>query len=152
MIYQLKNLLKKSFPFLVTLFLLGMDFPFWNPVGILAIIPVFYYSFIKPVPYFPAFSLIVCMAIDFKSNLVLYWTIFYCAMYAFAGLQNYFDFKQQSKDGLFVFMVFFSICNLILLFYNFNFTNLFEYTWLVLWTSVFYVIVTDLHKRITNDR
>ena len=42
--YNVVPILKKFLPFLMTIFLWRLSVYFWNPAGILALIPIFYYG------------------------------------------------------------------------------------------------------------
>ncbi|MBQ7185813.1 MAG: hypothetical protein IJR92_03340, partial [Alphaproteobacteria bacterium] len=66
------------FPFLITVILWRLSTPWVNPAGVLAIIPIFYCSFIRPVSYFTFFSILFCFLIDYKFGTLFMWTIFYC--------------------------------------------------------------------------
>ena len=90
-----------SFPFLITLVLWRLSCPFINPAGILAIIPIFYCSFIRPVPYFTVYALLFCFLLDYKFGTVLIWTIFYCIYYVVVNIQTFIDLSHTNKNGLF---------------------------------------------------
>jgi hypothetical protein len=86
--------MKKLLHFLITIFLWRLSIYFWNPAGILALIPIFYWSFVRPVDGFTIFGLIFCFLIDYRCGLVLFWTFLYCLFYAINGFQNYIDFQN----------------------------------------------------------
>ncbi len=148
----MKNYIKILFPFLITLLLWRLDSLVFNPCGILAIIPLFYYSFVRPVLCFFPFSLLICLLIDRNFDTLLFWTFMYSAAYAANGLQSFFDTSRQKMDALFVFMAFFGLCLLILTFWSsvnaWSWGVLLKSIWLLLWVSVFYFIFAAIAKRI----
>ena len=96
--------LKKSWPFLMTLILWRLSVSFWNPAGILALIPIFYYTFVKPTNWFAIFGLIFCFLIDYRCNLPLFWTTLFCLFYAINGFQNYIEISIIEKNAIYIFM------------------------------------------------
>lgn len=140
--------LRKIWPFLITLILWRLSASFWNPAGILALTTVFFYSFVKPIDWFPVFSLFICFLIDYRCNLPLFWTILYCLFYAVNGFQNYIDAIHMSKDGLYLFMTFIGFGFFILMFSGLNLVVISNNLWLFIWLSVLYIPITALDKRI----
>ena len=57
--YNVVPILKKFLPFLMTIFLWRLSVYFWNPAGILALIPIFYYTFVRHIHGFTFFVFIV---------------------------------------------------------------------------------------------
>lgn len=112
------------FPFLITIVLWRLSYPWINPAGILAIIPIFYCSFIKPVDYFALFAILMCFLIDYKFNTVLFWTSWYCIYYVVSNLQTVIDLTHTKKSGVYAFMPFFGIGVLSLCIWDFSFINL----------------------------
>jgi hypothetical protein len=145
------KLLRLLFPFLLTLFLWRLSLPFWNPAGILALIPVFYYTFIKPTGWFAPFGAMICFLIDYFGGTVLFWTFAYLLAYAADGFQNTFDLTRDANGGLFIFMGFFGVCVLILSAMNFSILNLAVGVWLVFWSAVLYVPITLIAKGVAHD-
>jgi len=143
--------LKAVFPFLTVLLLWRLSVPFWNPGGILAIIPIFYYSFINPVAGFSLFAVLSCFLIDYKFDSLLFWTSIYCLFYAVNGFQSFVDLTRQKNDGVLVFMGFFGASALILSLMGFSFQNLIHVVWLILWSGILYIPFTAIAKRIKND-
>lgn len=144
------HFLRKSWPFLITLILWRLSVSFWNPAGILALTTVFFYSFVKPIDWFPLFSLIICFLIDYRCNLTLFWTIMYCLFYAINGFQNYIDATHISKDGLYLFMVFIGFGFFILIFSGSSWGVVLNNLWLFIWLSVLYIPIIALDKRISK--
>ncbi len=134
------------FPFFVTLFLWRLSLPFWNPAGILAIIPIFYYSFISPRKWFALFAFFMCFLLDYIGGTLLFWTLAWCLLYAVNGFQNYIDLTRQKADGLFIFMCFFGLCLLILSLMEFSFYGLVRNIWLFFWSAVLYIPLTKVYK------
>ena len=88
---QIVYFLKKLLPFIMTLILWRLSVYFWNPAGILALIPIFYYTFVRHIHGFTLFGLIFCFLIDYRCNLPLFWSILFCLFYAVCGFQNYIE-------------------------------------------------------------
>ncbi len=148
MIKNLRTVFAILFPFLSALLLWRLSMPFWNPGGILCLIPVFYFTFTRPIQYFPVLGLIICFLIDYRCDTVLFWTMSYLLIYAAAGLQNHIDLSQQKNNGLYIFAGCFALAHFILLIFNFSWFGLFEYIWLTLWAVVLYIPFTELANRI----
>ncbi len=143
--------LRNAFPFLLTIGLWRLSSPFWNPAGILAFIPVFYYSFVRPVPWFVIFAILICFLIDYNFSTVVFWTAVYCLVYSVNGFQNYIDFTRMDKNGLVGFGAIFGVALLIQTFANLTWINLAKGIWIYIWTVAMYVPITVLIKRIEND-
>ena len=138
------SFLKKSLPFLVTLFLWRMSIYFWNPCGILALIPVFYWTFVKPVNFFVLFGLFICFLIDYRCNLPLFWTCLYCLFYAVNGFQNYIDVQNMNNNAIQAFMAFSGCGILLLIFSGLTWTNFINNLWLFVWLNILYIPITSL--------
>ena len=120
MVYFLKRLT----PWLITIALWRLSVAFWNPGGILALIPIFYYSFVRPIYGFSLFALVLCFLIEYRCDLVLFWTSIYCLFYAINGFQNYIEIdKMDNKTSFYVFMGFVGIGIFLLVFSGFTFKN-----------------------------
>ncbi len=143
--------LRKYWAFLVTLVLWRLSVSFWNPAGILALIPIFYYSFVKPTHWFVIFGLMFCFLIDYRCNLPLFWTILFCVFYAINGFQNYIEIQNVEKNALYVFMIFLGIGVLFLTFSNLTWNNLVHNIWLFIWMSVLYIPITSIDNILTHQ-
>ena len=141
--HTLLILLKKSLPFLITLFLWRMSVYFWNPAGILALIPIFYWTFVRPINGFAIFGLIFCFLIDYRCDLSLFWTCIFCLFYAVNGFQNYIDVQNMKDNAIYGFMIFIGFGILLLIFSNLNWTNFINNLWLFVWLNVLYIPVTS---------
>ena len=142
----------KFLPFLITLILWRLAVPFWNPSGILALIPIFYYTFVRPIHWFPLIALMFCFLIDYRCNLPLFWTTFFCVFYAINGFQNYTDIQKLEKNASGVFAVFIGIGFLILTFYGKNWANFINNLWLFAWLCVLYIPITSIDLIFTKKR
>lgn len=149
---QLIYFLQRLFPLLIVLLLWRLSVPFWNPAGILAIIPIFYCSFISPEPWFTPYAILFCFLIDYKSDTLLFWTSMYCLFYVINGFQNFVDLRRLDRNALPIFMIFFGISVLILICINFNLDIMVRSVWLFAWTSVLYLPITILIKKVCRDR
>lgn len=152
MSWNIGKILKTAFPYLAVLLLWRLSASFWNPGGILALIPIFYYSFIKPIRKFSLFAVIFCFLIDYKFDSLLFWTSFYCLFYAINGFQSVIDLTRQKNDGIFVFMMYFGISSILLAIIGFSFIGFVHALWLFLWMAILYIPFVIIAKRITNDR
>ena len=142
------HFLRKATPWLAAIILWRLSVPFWNPAGILALIPVFYCSFVRPIPYFTPFAILLCFLIDYKFETLVFWTMFYCLFYAINGFQTFFDLTKIDKNAIHVFILFFSIGMTILLLGHFGFFNLLKTLWIIIWASVLYFPITQTIKRV----
>jgi hypothetical protein len=138
--------LRKIWPFLITLILWRLSTSFWNPAGILALTTVFFYSFVKPIDWFPLFGLLICFLIDYRCNLPLFWTIMYCLFYAVNGFQNYIDTTHLSNNALYLFVGFIGFGFFILMFSVLTWAGVLNNLWLFMWLSILYVPITALDK------
>ena len=142
--YKFIPIFKQLLPFLMTLFLWRLSVYFWNPAGILALIPIFYYTFVRPIKFFTLFGLVFCFLIDYRCNLPLFWTCMYCLFYALIGFQNFVDIQHMENNALYGFMVFSGISILLLIFSSLTWTNFINNLWLFLWLNVLYIPITSL--------
>lgn len=145
------NFLRAAFPFLAVLVMWRLSVPFWNPAGVLAIIPIFYGSFVRPVRWFAPWAVLFCFMLDYKFDTLFYWTAWYCVIYAANGFQNFIDLTRARQNALSVFMGFFGCAVLILTLTNFNISNVLRASWLFAWTTALYIPITALIKRASND-
>ncbi len=145
------DFLRDSFPFLLTVALWRLSVSFWNPAGILAIIPIFFCSFVRPIAWFPIFSVLMCIVIDYKFETVCFWLAMYCLFYAINSFQNIIDITRMDMNGLFAFTVFFGIGILIQVITNFTFLTLIFGVWIVLFACLLYIPITNLIQRIRHD-
>lgn len=150
--YNIINFLKKVFPFIAVIVLWRLSVAFWNPAGILAIIPIFYCSFVKPVPWFAPIAILFCFLIDYRFNTLCYWTVMYCLFYAINGFQSFFDITRIDNNALSIFMIFFGIATFILSMLHPNISNLMRAVWLFAWVSTLYIPITALIKKVCYDR
>ena len=138
------NFLCRVTPFLLVIVLWRLSAPIWNPAGVLALIPIFYCSFVRPTPWFPLVSIIFCFLIDYRCNLPLFWTSLFCIFYAIFGVQNYLDIQHTNNNALYAFMTFIGVGMFILIIYGFSWTNLVNNLWLFLWMTILYIPITAI--------
>ena len=143
--------LQIAFPFLITIALWRLSNPWINPAGVLAIIPIFYCSFIKPVPYFTAFAILFCFLIDYNFDTVIFWTSLYCAYYAIMNIQTIIDLTHTKKYGLYAFMIFFGIASLSMIFWYPSWTSLGLGILMFIVTCAAYIPVAFLTKVVCDD-
>ena len=152
MIAKIIHFLRVSTPWLAVLVLWRLSVSFWNPAGILALIPIFYYSFIKPVSGFTLFAILFCFLIDYKFETLVFWTAWYCLFYSIVGFQTFFDLTKIYRGAIHIFILFFGLGMFVLLIANFGFINILETIWIILWVSALYIPITEFTKRLQNDR
>lgn len=148
---QIIKSLQTLFPFLIAVALWRLSVPWINPGGILAIIPIFYCSFIRPVPYFTAFAILLCFLIDYKFNTLLMWTIFYCMFYVVMNMQTFIDLTHTNRDGIFAFMGFVGTVILLLVVSHLSFTNLFSGMTMFSILSIMYIPIITTIQVVQDD-
>ena len=144
--------LRTAFPFLSVVFLWRLAIPFWNPGGLLAIIPIFYCTFIRPVPGFMLFGLIFCFLIDYNLGSVCYWTAFYCLCYALNGFQSFIDFQHRDFNSLDMFMAYIGIALFVFEMPHLNWTTIGRMIWTFVWLASLYLPITRLIHGVHHDR
>jgi hypothetical protein len=148
---KLIDFLRISFPFLLTVALWRLSVNFWNPAGILAIIPIFFCSFVKPTNWFGLFSVFMCFVIDYKFETACFWVAMYCLFYTINNFQNIIDLTRIELNGLPAFIVFISTTVLIQVLTNFTLSTFVGGIWMVILTMVLYIPITTLIQRVQND-
>lgn len=144
--------LRALFPFLSVIFLWRLNIPFWNPGGILAIIPIFYCTFIKPVPWFMPFGLIFSFLIDYNLGALCYWTCIYCLCYALNGFQTFIDLQHRDFNSVDMFTIYIGLGLVFFIVPNLNWTIFGRTLWLFIYTTLLYMPITRLIDRVQNDR
>ena len=151
----MKNNIIKSlrimFPFLLTIALWRLSTPFWNPGGILALIPIFYCVFVRHMPWFGIFGAIMCFLIDYKFNTTGLWLAIYCLFYAVNGFQTIIDLARMDRDAINAFMVFIGVGIIITIFTGFGFINILRGIWIFIFMSLLYMPTALLIKRVRHD-
>lgn len=145
------NFIKKAFPFFMVIALWRLGHNFWNPGGILAIIPIFYCSFVKKTECFSVFAVLFCFLIDYNFDTKLFWTAMYCLLYSINGFQNSVDLSVAEQNAIYPFMLFLGISVIILSIIHLNWTVLFRMLWIFSWCSILYIPTTKLIKRVSYD-
>lgn len=143
--------LRVSFPFLLTIGLWRLSVPFWNPGGILAIVPIFFCTFVRPVKWFGIFSVLMCLCLDYKFETVCFWVAMYCLAYAINGFQNIIDITRMDKNGIGAFMVFLGLAILFQVFTNLSLTTFARGLWMFIFVGALYMPITLLIQRVHND-
>jgi hypothetical protein len=144
-------ILQKIFPFLFTVALWRLSVPWLNPAGVLAIVPIYYCSFIKPVPYFTVFAILFCFLLDYKFDTLFVWTICYCVYYSVMNIQNFLDLTHTNKNGIFAFMLFFGLIVSFITIRHIDLSNLFAGILMFILTTVMYIPITVLIKAAQDD-
>ena len=149
---KIVHLLRPAVPFIAVLVLWRLAVPMWNPGGILAMIPIFYYSFIRPIPWFAPYAVFSCFLMDYTCDTVLYWTALYCALYAAVGLQSMIDPTKWNNGGMSGFTIFWFLAIFILFLSNITLTNFVHTAWLGVWACMLYTPVVALINWGRHDR
>lgn len=149
--YSIIKSLRAMFPFLLTIALWRLSMPFFNPGGILALIPIFYCVFVCPVPWFGIFGAIMCFLIDYKFNTTGFWLALYCLFYAANGFQTIIDLGRMDRDAINAFMIFIGVGLIITIFTGFGFINIGRGIWMFMIMSLLYLPTTLLIKRVRHD-
>ncbi len=145
------NFLRAAFPYLAVVALWRMSSPFWNPGGILALIPIFYCTFVRPTPWFGLYGAVFSFLIDYQFDTVLYWTTMYCILYAINGFQTFIDLTKVDKNAFDIFMIFWTTVVLICALMHPSFINIIRAIWIIAWGGALYIPITETIRRIHHD-
>lgn len=148
---QIVKSLQTLFPFLITMALWRLSVPWINPAGILAIIPIFYCSYIRHVPYFTPFSILLCFLIDYKFDTVLMWTIFYCVFYVVINLQTFIDLTHTKRDGVYAFMGFVGTVILLMVVPHLSLLNILYGAVMFTVLAIMYIPITTTIQAVQDD-
>ena len=143
--------LRRAFPFLITIVLWRLALPIWNPSGVLALIPIFFCTFVRPTPWFALFGLLFCFLLDYKFAVPFVWTALWCVFYAVNGFQTVIDLARMAFYALYAFMAFFGLGVLIILALNPSWPALIRAVFTIIWVGALYVPMVALIKRIDDD-
>ena len=149
---NLVHFLRVAFPFLVTIFLWRLSAPVWNPAGMLAIIPIFYCTFVRNTPWFAPYGVLMCFLLDYKFETLAFWVAMYCVFYAANGFQTFIDLPRMDKNAIGPFMCFVGVGILILMCLHLNWANIVDGVWLFAWCVAMYLPITEIIKRVCDDR
>jgi len=148
----MKKIIKVLFPFFATLFLWRLSSNIINPNGILALIPIFYYSIVKEHNEFVPMALIGCFLLDKNFDIVLFWSILFCFLYAAAGLQNIINFADRRLRSIDIFMIFVGSGTAILgiwsSFLTASLIPVLTAIWMFVISTVLYATLTYMFERI----
>ncbi len=151
MMNKVIDFLRRCAPYLLAIALWRLSDPWWNPAGVLSLIVIFYSTFVRPIPMFGLFGVLICFLVDYKFDTVLFWTSTYLIMYAINGFQNFIDLSRVDKNAIMVFMIFFGAAIMILFLVAPSWTTLFRATWMYIWTTTLYLPITQLIHRARHD-
>lgn len=138
-------------PFLAVIILWRLQMPVFNPAGILAIIPMFYYSFVRPINWMPLMSIIFCFLIDYNMDTKLYWVGVYLVAYAINGFQYFIDLPRADKNAIVPFTIFFGAVMFVLMIANLSWIVIGRGIWMFIWITALYFPITKLLNRIHGD-
>lgn len=143
--------LRRAFPFLVTIALMRLAIAWWNPAGMLALIPIFYYTVVHPVPFFAPFAVLMCFALDYNFDVMFVWTSLWCLIYAIIGFQTVLDFRRMDGRAFGAFAIFIGLGVLILAIGAFHVMPVLGALVAFIWTLVLYLPMTSLMEAISHD-
>lgn len=142
---------QNAFPFLATVFLWRMSGPVFNPGGVLAVILIFYSTFVRPRPGFAIFGIVMCFLLDYKFDSLLFWTSLYCFCYAANGFQNVIDLTRRDRRGIDAFAIFIGVAMTILFIMRPGWHTFGAAIWTTVWTVLMYTPITLLTQRVCDD-
>lgn len=145
---QIYTYFKNLFPFFITISLWYLATPIFNPVGILCLIPIFYYCFVTPIKNFAFLGGILCFLIDYRLGIPLFWTFMFCLICAINNLQNIINLSMLERNAFIFFVVFIGLSLLILSLSKFTFLNFFNNIWIFLWICLLYLPTTYVLNRV----
>ncbi|MBR1380512.1 MAG: hypothetical protein IJ560_02900 [Alphaproteobacteria bacterium] len=148
---KIVEVLRVLFPFALTLFLWRMEHPFWNPGGFLAIIPIFYCSFILRIAWFPAFSVIMCFLLDYNFSSHFFWTGLYCLVYAANGFQDLIDITRLERNAIGAFMVFLFAALFIPAIINISWNVVLRTIWCYVFATLVYFPLSEIIRGVKHD-
>lgn len=141
----------------MTIILWYLSDPRFNPFGILAMIPIFYYMFCDREKYWFGFALLMCFLLDFNAG-----TLFlFSALFLSANMLNDFlgvlDIEGGAGFHIKKFNLFLGAMALFLFAYAvFAANNFFSFLagiiWLCLWLYILYFPFVSLFRWVKNDR
>ena len=152
----MKQLIRDLFPYYITITLWYLSAPRFNPFGVLALIPIFYYMFYLRAKYWTAFGFLVCFLLDFSAGT----KFLFSALFLLANVLNtsmgIFENDNSSRIGVRKFGMFTGIMALLMLVYAIFNTNhffgfVFGIIWLYLWLFVMYIPLVVLFRRVEGD-
>lgn len=142
---------RRATPFLAVIALWRFAYPVWNPAGVLALIPIFYYTFVRPINGFALFGALFCFLVDYNMNLAFFWTAMYCIVYAANGFQNYFDVTIAPMRGIGIFALWFGVACFILAVDGATWGGVLSSIWIFMWTTALYLPITRITRGVQND-
>jgi hypothetical protein len=102
----MSRLLKSVFPYVLAVSLWALPDPRFNPFGILAMIPAFYYMFIARVRGWKWFGFMICFLLDYNAGTLFVFSGMFLIAIAANILFGIFDMEEDGlavkKFGLFI--------------------------------------------------
>jgi hypothetical protein len=148
--------LKQIFPYAITISLWYLSGPRYNPFGILALIPIFYYMFSAREKNWFGFGFLMCFLIDFSAGtLFLFSSVFLLSK----ALNDFYGFLENEGNGFNVrkfnmFLMMLSLSMFVYAIFNARFfwNFLAGIVWLYIWLLILYLPFVALFRRVKNDR
>lgn len=143
------------FPYLITILLWQLSGPTFNPFGILSLVPVFYYMYVRPMPYWLGFGLFMSFMLDYNAETLFLFSSAFLIINALNEMYGIIENERGLKirgynTFLAISMLMFLLASWITR--DFMFTNLIAVLWLFAWLSISYFPLTYLFKKVGGDR
>ena len=132
------NFLSMIFPFAITILLWRVSSPVLNPVGILALIPIFYYSFMRPRAWFLPFAVFATLLLDYNFGTLFFWTILFLIAYAGNFLQTTTRPFLDIENGQLAFASFVGAGLILLAIWSFTWGAFADMIWLFIVSNIGY--------------
>ncbi|MDR2268958.1 MAG: hypothetical protein LBD94_02130 [Rickettsiales bacterium] len=154
---KMRNAIEKIFPFCIAIMLWYLSNPRFNPFGILAIIPVFYYAFCERTKGWLGFGFLICFLIDFNADTLFLFSSLFLITNTLNDLFGILDSENRTKFHIKKFNLFLGAMAFFLFIYAiFGAGNFFSFLagiiWLCLWLYMLYFPFVALFRWAKNDR
>lgn len=137
----MKKYFKFLFPFLFVFICWYISVFFINLSGILAIIPIFFWTFKKEIPYFFIYGLFFYFLIEFRLDIIPILSFLYYILYIVLSSYKKINIYFLNLYGNIIFYIYFCLNILILLIINLNYTNILNYLFIYIFGCIFYFIL-----------
>ena len=149
--------IRGAFPYLIAPALWHLSGPHLNPFGILAIIPVFHYTFCDRTKHWPAYGLLMCFLIDYSAGTLFLFSALFLFANAVNNIYGVLDNEDGSAFDIKKFHTFLCAMAAFLFVYAlFNASRFFGFLlgiiWLYLWLLVLYAPFVAAFRWVKNDR
>lgn len=149
--------IKAVFPYIATIALWHLSGPVFNPFGVLAVIPIFYYTFCERAKRWFPFGVFMCFLIDYNAGTLFLFSAFFLFTNAINNIYGVLDNEDGSLFNIKKFNMFlFALAVFLFLYAVFGAAHfwsfLFGIIWLYALLVVLYLPLAATFKRVSNDR